>query len=158
VGGYGFLTQSVRVTRCVHFVVTRELDRDEEQLVEEAVSKGVRFVYWDYLDGGSASATIADPLGRALELAHVPYGGPLAWVQFEDDLIDLSVRYPGLVIVVDHADILLREKPYDMFELIEWFLHCFYHWYEKKKPCHLCFQMERNDSVRRLFVRGAESC
>ncbi len=76
-----------------------------------------------------------------LASASAPYGGRAGlspWVRFEDDLIDLSVRYPGLVIVVDHADILLREKRHDMFELIEEFLHCFYHWYEKKKPCHLC--------------------
>jgi hypothetical protein len=93
------------------------------------------------------------PLGRALELANVPYYGPLAWVQFDDDLVALSVRYPGLMIVFDHADILLRERPHDMFELIEWYLHQFYHLYDKKKPCHLCFKMEQNDSVRRLFVR-----
>jgi hypothetical protein len=97
------------------------------------------------------------PLARALELAHAPYGR-LPWVEFLDDLITLSFRYPGLVIVVDHADILLRERPDDMFDLIEAFLTQFHHWYDKKKPCHLCFQMEQNDSVGRVFVRGADSC
>jgi hypothetical protein len=145
------------LTRCVHFVRTQEFDRPLEQAVEAAVGKGVKFAYWDYLDGGSASATIADPLGRALELAHAPYGTWLPWTKFLDDLITLS-RYPGLVIVVDHADILLRERPDDMFDLIEAFLIPFHHWYDKKKPCHLCFQMEQNDSVRRAFVRGADSC
>jgi hypothetical protein len=145
------------VTRCVHFVRTGEFDGSQEQVVEAALRKGVKFVYWDYLDGGSVSAAIADPLGRALELAHVPYGAP-AWVQFLDDLITLAYRYPGLVIVVDHADILLRERPDDMFNLIEAFLIQFHHWYDMKKPCHLCFQMEQNDSVRRVFVRGGDSC
>jgi hypothetical protein len=154
VRAYEFLDQPL--TRCIHFVRTQEFDGSQEQVVEAAVRKGVKCVYWDYVDGGSASATIADPLGRALELAHVPYGR-LPWIEFLDDLITLSFRYPGLVIVVDHADILLRERPEDMFDLIEAFLIQFHHWYEKKKPCHLCFQMEQNDSVRRVFVRGGNS-
>jgi hypothetical protein len=106
-----------------------------DEVVEAAISRGVKFVYWYYLDGGSASVTIADPLGSALQLDHAPYGG---------------------LIVVDHADILLRERPDEMCELIEAFLHVFHHWYDQKKPCHLCFQMEQDDSVRKLFVRGAD--
>jgi hypothetical protein len=128
-----------------------------DEVVEPAISKGVKFVYWDYLDGGSASTTIANPLGRALQLQHAPYNGlgPVSpWVPFEDDMITLSFRHPGLVIVVDHADILLRERPHDMFELIEWFLHQLYHWYDQKKPCHLCLQMEQDDSVRGVFARN----
>jgi hypothetical protein len=131
-----------------------------DEVVEAAVREGVEFVYWDYLDGGSASATIADPLGQALHLAHAPYGGRAGlspWIKFLDDLITLAYRYPGLVIVVDHANILLRERPDDMFALIEAFLIVFHHWYEQKKPCHLCFQMEQNDSVRRVFLRGTDS-
>jgi hypothetical protein len=27
---------------------------------------------------------------------------------------------------------------------------------EALKPCHLCFQMEQDDSVRKLFVSGAD--
>jgi hypothetical protein len=42
--------------------------------------------------------------------------------------------------VVDHADSLLRERPDDMFDLIEAFLTQFHHWYDQKKPCHLCFR------------------
>jgi hypothetical protein len=143
------------LTHSVHFVQTREFDGSEEEVVEAAVKKGVKFVYWDYLDGGSASATIADPLGQALELEHAPYGSWLPWTRFLDDLITLSARCPGLVIVVDHADILLRERPDDMFGLIEAFLIPFHHWYDMKKPCHLCFQMEQNNSVRSVFLRGA---
>jgi hypothetical protein len=130
-----------------------------DEIVEAAISKGVKFVYWDYLDGGSASVTIADPLGSTLQLDHAPYGGRAGlspWLRFSDDLIALAYRYPGLVIVVDHADILLRERPDEMCELIEAFLHVFHHWYDQKKPCHLCFQMEQDDSVRKLFVRGAD--
>jgi len=56
------------------------------------------------------------------------------------------------VIIVDRADILLHERPDDMFDLIEAFLIQFHHWYDQKKPCHLCFQMEENQSVRGLFL------
>jgi hypothetical protein len=137
-------------------VNTREFDQSVEEVVEAAVKTGVKLVYWVYLDGGGTSTTIADPLGSALQLQHRPYGQ--AWIRFLDDLITLAYRYPGLVIVVDHANILLRERPDDMFDLIEAFLIVFHHWYDQKKPCHLCFQMEQNDSVRRVFVRGTDSC
>jgi hypothetical protein len=125
--------------------------------VEAALKEDVKIVYWNYLDGGSGSATIADPLGRALELDHTPYGtiGNISWVQFLDDLITLAHRLRGLVIVVDRADLLLRERPGDFFNLIEAFLLQFHHWYDQKKPCHLCFQMEENQLVRALF--GAET-
>jgi hypothetical protein len=61
------------------------------------------------------------------------------------------------VIVVDRADILLRERPDDFFNLIEAFLVQFHHWYDQKKPCHLCLQMEENQSVRGLFVAESGS-
>jgi hypothetical protein len=152
VNGYGGV--DLPLTDCVHFVRTGDFDGSQEQAVEAAVRKGMKLVYWDYLDGGSASATIATPLGRALELAYTPYGN-LPWTQFLDDLITLSFRYPGLVIVIDHADSLLRERAEDMFDLIEAFLTQFHHWYDKKKPCHMCFQMGEHGSVRRAFGRGA---
>ena len=72
-------------------MVAREFDGSQEQVVEAAVRKGVKFVYF-----------YRRP---PLELANVPYG-PLPWVEFEDDLITRSFRYFGLVVVVDHADIL----------------------------------------------------
>ena len=139
------------LTRCVHFVKTREFDGSQESVVQAAIKEGVKCVYWNYLDGGSESVTIADPLGMALKLEHAPYG-TLPWIKFLDDLITLAHRYRGLVIIVDRADTLLRERPDDMFDLIEAFLIQFHHWYDQKKPCHLCLQMEENKSVQGLFV------
>ncbi len=99
------------------------------------------------------STTIADPLATALQLEHAPYGNP--WVQFLDDLITLAYRYDGLVIVIDRADLLMAERRDDMFECLEAFLHQFHHWYDQKKPCHLCFQLVEDDLVRELFSRQA---
>ena len=144
------------LTRCVHFVKNREIDGSLGRVFETATKEGVKCIYWNYVDGGNGSITIADPLGTALELEHLPYG-IVPWVEFLDDLIALSYRYRGLVIIVDRADILLREKPDDMFNLIEAFLLQFHHWYDEKKPCHLCLQMEENHSVRGLFVPEAGS-
>jgi len=146
------------LTRCIHFVKNRE-NQSVEEAVEAALKMGVKLVYWGYLDDRATCITIADPLGRARQLEHAPYGGGVnLWVRFLDDLITLAYRYPGPVIVVDHANILLQERPDEMFDLIEAFLIVFHHWYDQKKPCHLCFQMEQNDSVRRVFVRGTDSC
>jgi hypothetical protein len=44
------------------------------------------------------------------------------------------------------------EDSVTLFRLIEAFLIQVHHWMEKKKPCHLCFQMEPNDSLRAQFV------
>jgi hypothetical protein len=142
------------LTRCVHFVKAHDSEESGEWAVETAAKEGIRCVYWSYLDGGHESVTVADPLGMALELEHAPYGVGRPWIRFLDDLITLAYRYRGLVIFVDRADILLRERPDDMFELIEAFLHQFHHWYDNKKPCHLCLQMEEDPSVRRIFVPG----
>ena len=81
------------LTRCIHFVKTREFDQSVEEVVEAAVKTGVKLVYRDYLDGGGTSTTVADPLGRALQLEHPPYGR--SWIRFLDDLITLAYRSPG---------------------------------------------------------------
>ena len=128
----GYESLHLPLTRCVHFVNKRGSDGDVEYEVDAALKEGVRCVYWSYLDGGSHSITIADPIGLALELEHAPYG-KLPWIPFLDDLTTLASRYKGLVIIVDRADVLLRERPDDMFDLIEAFLIQFHHWYDKKK-------------------------
>jgi hypothetical protein len=149
------------LTRCVHFVKNQEFEGTQHSVVQAALKEGVTFVYWSYLESGSESITIADPLGIALKLEHAPYGtswvNGISWVRFLDGLITLAYRYKGLVIIIDHADVLLRERPDDMFDLIESFLTQFHHWYDQKKPCHLCLQMEKNPSVRRSFAPEAEA-
>jgi len=148
------------LTSCVHFVKNEEFESTRHSVVPAVLKEGVTFVYWSYLEGGSESLTIADPLGVALKLEHAPYGTPwikgISWVRFLDDLTTLAYRYKGLAIIIDHADVLLRERPDDMFGLIEAFLTQFHHWYDQKKPCHLCLQMEANPSVRRLFSPEAD--
>lgn len=150
---YEFLDQPV--TRCLHFVRTNASGEFLEAQVEAARRAGVKFAYWNYLDGGSESTTIAHPLATSLGLEHVPYGNARPWVQFLDDLITLAYRYDGLVIVVDRADLLLAEKSDELFECVEAFLVQFHHWNEQKKPCHLCFQMVEDDYVTNLFTREA---
>ena len=140
-------------TYCVHFVRTDTSSKEEQ--IEAARKVGVKFAYWNYLDGGRESATLADPLGAVLGLEHVPYGRH-SWVQFLDDLITLAYRYDGLVIVVDRADVLVTEKSDEMFDLMEAFLTQFHHWYDQKKPCHLCFQMVEDEHLASFFTREAE--
>lgn len=149
---YEFLDQPV--TRCVHFVQTGGAGESVEREVAAAKKKGVKFVYWSYLNGGRDSTTIADPLAAELGLEHAPYGN-LPWIRFLDDLISLAYRYAGLVIIIDRADLLITERRDDMFNCLEAFLHQFHHWYDQKKPCHLCFQMAKDDFVTEFFAREA---
>ena len=148
-GGYHYI--ELPVTNCVHFVQDCG-SSSIESTVEAARRKGVRFAYWSYLDGGREATTIANPLAAALGLEHAPYGG-LPWVPFLDDLITLAYRHDGLVIVIDRADLLITERREGMFDCVEAFLHQFHHWYDQKKPCHLCFQMVKDDHVTELFTR-----
>jgi hypothetical protein len=147
---YEFLDQPT--TRCIHFVRAGASSEFLEKQVEAARKVGVKFAYWNYLQGGRESATLANPLAIALGLEHAPYGN-LAWVQFLDDLITLAYRNSGLVIVVDRADLLLTERSDEMFNLFEAFQVQFHHWYDQKKPCHLCFQMMEDDYVTNFFTR-----
>jgi hypothetical protein len=141
------------MTRCVHFVRTSPSGLRQAD-VDVAKGVGVKFGYWNYLDGGKDAPSIASPLARALGLEHAPYG-PLPWVEFLDDLITLAYRHDGLAIVVDRADHLVSERSGELFECVEAFLHQFHHWYDQKKPCHLFFQMVEDQQVTRLFAREA---
>jgi hypothetical protein len=150
VRGYEFLDQPV--TRCIHFVRTHESSRFLEAEVENARSKGVKFAYWNYLDGGRESLSIATPLAIPIGLEHAP-NGKLAWVQFLDDLITLAYRFDGLVIVIDRADLLIVEKRDEFLSCVEAFLIQFHHWFDQKKPCHLCFQMVEDEYVTNFLAR-----
>jgi len=95
---------------------------------------------------------IGDHIARVLKLDNPPYGRAAnPWVPFLDDLITLSDRVDGLALAIDNAHILFAQARNDAFDLIESFLIQFHHWFEKKKPCHLCFQMEENKLVREAF-------
>jgi hypothetical protein len=150
VRGYGYL--GLPVTRCVHFIRTHASGEFLEADIEAFENRGIKIAYWNYLDGGRQSTSVADPLAAALGLEHAPYGN-LPWTQFLDDLITLAYRYDGLVIVIDRADLFIRERRDDMFDCLETFLHQFHHWYDQKKPCHLCFQMVDDNCVTEFFIR-----
>jgi hypothetical protein len=142
------------MTRCVHFVRTSPSRLLETDLAR-AKGAGVKFGYWSYLDGGRDAQSIASPLAGALGLEHAPYGGLRSWVEFLDDLITFAYRYDGLAIVVDRADLLLGERPDELFECVEAYLHQYHHWYDQKKPCHLVFQMAEDQQVTKLFAQEA---
>ena len=138
-------------THCVRFVRTGEPGGFLEADVEAAMKSGVRFAYWNYLDGGREASTLANPIANSLRLDHAPYGN-LVWTQFLDDLITLAYRCDGLAMVIDRADLLITERRDEMFNCLEAFLIQFHHWYDQKKPCHLCFQMVKDDHVTKFFT------
>lgn len=153
--GYGTLRLSG--SGCVHFVYADS--GDGKSVVSGLRSAGIRCVYIDCRNIGYGDLDIANAVGRELTLQHAPYaprpspGHVEVWVPFLDDLITLSEQEKkGVVLFIDGADVLLAENSRGMFGMIGAFLIQVHHWMEKKKPCHLCFQMEPNDSLRAQFA------
>lgn len=147
--GYGGI--QLPLSACIHFVRNDEIDNALPKMVSALKKNGIVCAYVDYAPGANA-ISLANCIANILALDHQPYG-PQPWVRFLDDLITKSVQLNGLVIVVDNADILMETIRNDVFDLIEAFLIQFHHWFEKKKPCHLCFQMERNPLIGQIFSK-----
>jgi hypothetical protein len=154
--GYGRLKLSS--SGCVHFMYADFFSGETQAVIGDLRSTGIRCVYTDYRNIEHGDLHIANAVARELNLQHVPYPPrtspyqPQVWVPFLDDLIMLSKHEKGIVVFIDRADMFLAENSRGMFRLIEAFLIQVDDWMEKKKPCHLCFQMEPNDSLRAQFV------
>lgn len=154
--GYGRLRLSS--SGCVHFMYADFFSGEAQAAVGGLRSAGIRCAYADYRNIEHGDLHIANAVARELNLQHAPYPPPTSplqpkvWVPFLDDLITLSEHEKGMVLFVDSADVLLAENSRGMFRLIEAFLIQVHHWMEKKKPCHLCLQMEPSDSLRAQFA------
>jgi hypothetical protein len=159
--GYTDICRST--SACVHFVETqdvtaRELDNPEEfdqglrSIRRELDAAGIRCAYIDCSALASNPTATCNAVGAAVGGEHAPYSSG-DWVRLLDDMISLSVELPGLVIVLDHADELLAADRSQIFDLIEAFLIQFHHWFARKKPCHLCFQISRHSLVGEVFGR-----
>jgi hypothetical protein len=153
---YGRLKLST--SGCIHFMYADFFSGEAQVAVGDLKSGGIRCVYTDYRNIEYGDLHIANTVARELNLQNAPYRprtSPIlveVWVPFLDDLISLSQHEKGLILFVDSAEVFLAENRRGMFRLIEAFLIQVHHWMEKKKPCHLCFQMEPNDSLRAQFV------
>ena len=145
---------------CVHFMYADYFSSGEAQAaVGDLRSAGIRCVYTSYRHIEYGDLHIANTIARELNLQHAPYPPRTShvkievWVPFLDDLITLSEsEKTGVVLFVDGGDVFLAANSRGMFRLIEAFLIQVHHWMEKKKPCHLCFLMEPNDSLRAQFA------
>jgi hypothetical protein len=146
------------LSRCIHFVRRQMSEVDLRELRSKLQKQGIVCAYVEY--SANSEISLADQIASRLSLDNQPYGQragtglPLPWVPFLDDLITLSYRQNGLAIIVDNADNLFRDNQDDAFDLIEAFLIQFHHWFEKRKPCHLCFQIENSPVLQKVFATG----
>ena len=135
---------------CVRFVRRSEIDEEIEELARDLRNSSLT---WCYVDGKcllQKGIEIADAIGDSLQLENRPYGAD-AWVRFLDDLITASDDFSGCVVIVDNAHLLHASRPSEFYDLIESFLIQWHSWFEKKKPCHLCLQMEPDSRVSAWF-------
>lgn len=94
-------------------------------------------------------------LDDVVEVASCSYRDRLtstAWRKNSDLIVLSEQERRGVVLFVDSADVFLAENSRGMFRVIEAFLTQVDEWMQKKKPCHLCFQMEADESLRARFV------
>src|SRR5262245_31587961 len=113
--GYGRIDRSL--SACVHFVRNDEVDDSFPRQVQDLRDLKITCAYIDYVAVRRSNQWIANDIGRLLELDHAPY--PVEhWVAFLDDLITLSDKVAGLVIVIDNADQFFTEARNEAFDLI----------------------------------------
>ena len=143
---------------CVQFVYADGVGAEDAGLREDLNRLGIKYAYVDYLEIKRNGEHIVNAIAKSLSLTHAPYMPPTeafrikVIVPFLDDLVGLSQKVAGVAIIIDNADIFLADDSKTMFVLIEAFLHQFSTWFEKRKPCHLCFQMERSEWPKRIFA------
>lgn len=134
----------------LHFVRNSEIDPTTLEIFESAHHKGVVIIYLDYLALVGNGRSAFQVLAECLNLDHQPYAED-ELLPFFDDLISLAYKMLGLVIVIDNGNEFLEKEPAGFFDLIEAFMVQMNHWFKLKKPCHLCFQMEQNDTIREIL-------
>lgn len=146
--GYNDIVRST--SACVHFVEAREVGEELFELKRELDAARITCAYVDCRQLVENPENTCDVVAIAVGAVHAPYGEE-NWVRLLDDMISLSVKQPGLLIVLNHAEQLFAADRSKAFDLIESFLIQFHHWFEKKKPCHLYFQMSPNQLVEDVF-------
>lgn len=146
--GYSDVTRST--SACVHFVEAHEVNDDLIELKAELDAAKIFCAYVDCRKLVKTPGNTCDAVAISIGAEYAPYGEE-HWIRLLDDMITLSKKQSGLVIVLDHADQLLNIDKTKLFDLNETFLIQFHHWLEKKKPCHLCFQMSPNSLVEKVF-------
>lgn len=153
--GYAGIERSL--SACLHFVRNDEVDEPSLlKIVQVLKDRGIVCAYVDYGILDQSRQSVINCVGNLLNLENRPYADQ-SWVRFLDDLISLSAKVNGAVIVIDRADVFFEKDRNEAFDLIESFLIQFHHWLERKKPCHLCFQMEANALIRQMFQPLSEA-
>jgi hypothetical protein len=143
---------------CLQFVYNESADEADAGLPDAFRKAGIRYAYVDYLDAAKSDEHLANILGNAIKLPNLPYHEPTSrfhvpiWTPFLDDLVMLSRELAGIAVIIDNADAFLAEDSRTMFKLIEAFTIPFDDWLLKNKPYHLCFQMEKNPLIKKIFA------
>lgn len=150
----GYNGIEISSSACVRFVRNTEVDGSEQELFDEIRRREICCAYVDANHVQASGEVLANQIARALDLDDAPYESR-QWLCLLDDLITLAHRESGLVVVVDNAWTLMDGRRNELFDLVEAFLSQFHHWFEQRKPCYLCFQMEANADVTQAVRRAA---
>lgn len=145
---YGDIVRST--SACIHFVEEHQCTDDLIEIRRELEAREIDVFYFDCKFIDEKQNKLCELLADTLQLEHAPYFEE-NWIKLLDDLISLSRKKNGLVIVLDNASIIFSKNRTEFFDLIESFLIQFHHWLHANKPCHLCFQMIDDRRILEIF-------
>jgi hypothetical protein len=156
---YEYLDNPAAAGGRIHFR-HRHTDDDPAEYVTPATlaAKGIAYAYVDATRVDEFEAL--NSLGQQLRADHAPYDpasptGMNGWYRFMDDLETLGDREAGMIMVIDRAATLFTDPRSWGFNLISIWVLQLPRWQRRKAPCHLAFQMEADDAVRRIYGPGS---
>ncbi len=158
--GYNGLTQGLSRpdSQFIRFVDADEVDDELQVIRAEIEDRGILLVYLDAAHFLIEPWTILDAIGDTARLEHRPYSGTkLGLVRWLDDLISLSYRVSGLILVIDNAHSLWETHRKVVTDIAESFQLQGHHWLERSKPCVMCLQMSPEPRVARVFSSGGRN-
>jgi hypothetical protein len=150
--GFGGLDRAL--SSSVHFISIDEIPGDLEIIITNLYEIGLKIGYVDYREAQNTFEVVSI-LANEIGLQHLPFNKKFFLLQFLDDMMGLSERADGVLILIDHANDWFLRSPREAFDFIETFLTQADCWLHRNKPCHLLLQVEADDRVGEIF-RGCK--
>lgn len=135
----GYIGISTSTSACLHFSEEHDLKHARSE-IELATASGIEVAIFDARNDNINTTELMNFFGKKLNLQNPPYNED-EWVRFLDDMITKSYKSSGVVMIIDRAGGSVSRLDVGIFDFIESMMIQFNHWYNNKKPFHICIQI-----------------